>query len=408
MGVDLSIYIHPYAQINHTTGAATSYGQQMTRRRCCQSGPWPLVVALIVYIFAATMTTTTEAQECTQVGNEMMCLFNQVTTGSGYSYNWTFPYGVDNITVTLWGGGGGGSATTFMESQITQVPDEVNQGIGAGWTSGGGSGSAIVNYTIQRETEPQFSFISIGGGGSGGVCGGSITGSTGGDTKISTGTYSLVAYGGGGGGSSSSSSSDFGYGFGGGGGGSAGDATSSGQGGSACTSTCPAGEGPAGGSSPEQTLGDSGTCSPPSGTTLGYWISGGAGAFCNAVTSTSGSSYYNPVPCSTQDWGGPCGAGSQGCNGASSKLTSYQYSNLLSSPAEVITFTYCIGAGAPGYYGSTSDIPNSGAGGGGCPSPVTLSSSNSLECNGCVGETGGAGGVIITYTLPSRTFPSLS
>lgn len=347
---------------------------------------------------------------CTSNGIQTSCLFTQNAT-------WPIPTHVSTINISLWGGGGGGSGSTFLAYFGTDVIDEPDYSyydtFGT-FSSGGGSASAIINFPLNLGSgSAQSVSMVIGQGGSGGgTSSSSINGSPGGTTTVTVGSLVLYAYGGGGGGTTSG---NFGDAYGGGGGGSNGPASrDNGNGGPACTSSdpstsCPLGVGPAGANSPGQGMLDSAyaqmaACYASAGTTSGYWTSGGAGSICDMTYFTL---MYQPVPCSTSDWAGPCLNATTNCIGNSASSSIYTLQTPISGTGYNYYYvTSCVGAGAPGPYGSSASTPNSGAGGRGCP----LTTSYTLDVNDgesnlhCTGEAGAAGGVIITYSNTLRTF----
>lgn len=372
------------------------------------------VLALILAVVVVVVVTSgdpVEAQTCTQNGGQVTCLFTSTEYNSdGYSYAWTTPSDVNSLLLTLWGGGGGGGGTSYMAADQSSL-------IAVGYSAGGGSGSAILSYPVTWAAgASQTLYIRIGTGGVRGGCGylnndggPPYVGSEGGNTVVTIGSMNLTAYAGAGGGSNYYNSQTMGSAYGGGGGGSASSGGDDGAGGAACTSSteggCPAGLGPSGASSPQQVSTSESTCYSPAGTTFGYWTSGGAGAFCDYD-----SSVYSPVRCSTSDWGGTCLNTTSGCSGTISYYSST--SESFGTVPDSGTVINCAGAGAPGVYGSTASIANSGAGGMGCTSAVIMTNLASgyqdynylPTCNECYAEDGAAGGAMIVYSFPSRTY----
>jgi len=388
-----------------------------------------IICALAMVVMPHITIVSVEAQQCTTISyygaNAMQCDFIQGArrVQIGESFQWAPPSGINSINVTLWGAGGGGSATTLITSTAT---GEDNGVFATGYSAGGGSGSAIVNYPVSwTPGQTQTITMNIGVGGAGGTCS-SINGGQGGQTTVAIGSLvTLTAYGGGGGGATGDAVGD---GRGGGGGGSGGPGYSggasggnAGQGGPACTSSanCPGvGPGPSGGTSNVQkaisfsdTL-NSGTptCSSSAGVyQTPYWVSGGAGTICDVyyIGSTT-PSYLGPLSCSTENWPGPCYSTTGECDGSDSgsgTVIQVTTGTVVTDQVEV-----CYGNGAPGIFGNDSLTNSSGAGGSGCDVPAyqLTDNYNDVACpsitGGCVGVQGGAGGVIITFMIPSRTF----
>jgi len=368
-------------------------------------------VVLILMVVVASLITNVKCQICTNNGVQTSCLFTQNGT-------WTTPPYVSSILISLWGGGGGGSGSTFLAyfgTDVVDAPDYSYYDSFGTFSSGGGSGSAIINFPLSWRTgSTQSVSVVIGQGGSGGgTSSSSVNGGPGGTTTVTVGpSTTLYAYGGGGGGTTGGS---FGDAYGGGGGGSYGPASSdSGSGGPACTSSdtstaCPLGTGPAGANSPDQAMLTSSdaqiaSCSAPAGTTSGYWASGGSGSICDM---TYFDLMYQPVACSTSNWAGPCLDTTTNCNGNSASASVFTLQIPISGTGYNYYYaTSCVGAGAPGPYGSSAAVNNSGAGGSGCPltTSYTVGASDGQKDLHCVGEAGAAGGVMITYTNPSRAF----
>jgi len=370
------------------------------------------LIRMFCVVLAAAITIA-QAQECTTTPsseggfNITQCRFvngvpNTLTVGE--NFQWVTPSGVNSIMVTVWGAGGGGSAATSIASG-----DIKGTTYAVGYTAGGGSGSAIVNYPVSwPKGQAQTITMNIGAGGVGGNCT-NVTGGGGGPTTVRVGSLmTLTAYGGGGGGGVNAS---LGYCRGGGGGGSGGPGYSgnatdgnAGQGGPACTDCPGVGDGPRGGNSNTQNIYElvaaspSPVCSSSAGVSDDtYWVSGGAGTTCDIVMNGTGGSYPISVPCSTQDWAGPCYATNGNCDGAPSI---YEKTDSIGGTLKFIFYS-CIGAGAPGIGGTD---PDSGSGGDGCKNAVLLGFAQFAEpvCwnFACHGESGENGGVIITYGFP--------
>jgi len=388
-----------------------------------------LVLALLDYI----ENGRAYAKVCNADGTAVMsCLFNESDT------NFTIEAGYNAANISLWGAGGGGSAETYsiLYYQETLIAGGTSIDVTktAAFSVGGGSGSAIINFPVTwSENLTAVFHFSIGIGGKGGTCalnGGGQNGGVGGNTTLTlsisnVNILTLTAYGGGGGGTSDISS--FTDTFGGGGGGAGGSAAAGGIGGPAyilgtttTTPSSPAGNGSAGASSntpveiseftttPATGIG----CTSPanSGTTLGYWTSGGAGAVCIAyhdeVENTNGGStlLYQAYPCTTGSWGGPCLNNETGCSGVGGFISTE------TSPTLEAEIQVCVTAGAPGPYGSTPLIPNSGAGGAGCSNPIAFYKYVDVESEEvtacpptCSGQNGASGGVLISYFHQSST-----
>lgn len=344
-----------------------------------------------------------DAEQCVlyDYNQVMYCVFNVSDT------QWTTPPGINALYLSLWGGGGGGSGTTYYGGSV----DSSGDGYIYAFSSGGGSGSAIVDYPVEWEgSTPQTFHFTVGSGGIGGT-GPSPNGGPGGQTTVTFSGGTFTAYGGGGGGTTSSTASNFFSMYAGGGGGAGGNAGRNGKGGPGYTngslSLFPSPDGPAGASSNQPTLSPSGVCvaNASAGGVLGYWVSGGAGAMCNGH---SGSAVgYSPVQCATSAWADNCLNPFGGCG-------EYYASGGISDDGDGFTIQNCNGAGAPGplgnyvpsyatFYSPPLFTPSSGAGGWGCFTQVITNTNLNSHPSNCPGQNGADGGVLIAYVLPNGT-----